>query len=47
MHRNFFGAQIHSFEVDLTPPDCVPEIGPEQGDFRSMFIRGRAGSARG
>eukprot|EP00891_Asterochloris_glomerata_P009559 jgi/Astpho2/9559/e_gw1.00146.138.1_t len=42
VHRNFFGAQIHSFEVDLTPPDCLPEIGPEQGDFRAMFIRAPA-----
>ena len=42
MRRNFFGAQIHSFETRLTRPDDFPVVGPVQGDFRALFIRAPA-----
>ena len=39
MHRNFFGAQIHSFETNLPSPPCLPSGEPH---FRAMFIRAPA-----
>lgn len=42
VHRNFFGAQINSFETKLSPPDCLPQAGPTTGDFRAVFIRAPA-----
>ncbi|KAI3844527.1 hypothetical protein MKX03_006912 [Papaver bracteatum] len=41
VHRNFFGSQIQSFEVDLS----VPELSAQEGglpSFRGVFIRAPA-----
>lgn len=38
--RNFFGAQINSFETDLTPPAAMPDR--ETGPCRALFIRAPA-----
>jgi 5'-phosphate synthase pdxT subunit len=42
VHRNFFGAQINSFETELPAPRNLPafQSGPE--GFRAMFIRAPA-----
>ena len=42
VHRNFFGAQINSFETELPAPDCLPAIGPVTGGVRAVFIRAPA-----
>ena len=42
VHRNFFGAQINSFETRLPAPECLPKAGPVEGDFRAVFIRAPA-----
>lgn len=39
--RNFFGAQINSFETQLPAPTCVKDYGGTD-DFRAMFIRAPA-----
>ena len=39
VHRNFFGAQINSFETLLPAPECLPSDGQHEGPFRAMFIR--------
>lgn len=38
VQRNFFGAQINSFETQLPLPSCLNEFG-EQPTFRAVFIR--------
>jgi len=38
--RNFFGAQINSFEADIPAPAVLP--GADQGPCRSIFIRAPA-----
>ena len=40
--RNFFGAQINSFETSLPAPKTFPVCGPVSGPFRAMFIRAPA-----
>lgn len=40
MQRNFFGAQINSFETQLPAPPCLPDA--EAGPFRAVFIRAPA-----
>lgn len=40
VQRNFFGAQINSFETQLPAPPCLP--GVEAGPFRAVFIRAPA-----
>ncbi|KAL6778603.1 Pyridoxal biosynthesis protein PDX2 [Auxenochlorella protothecoides] len=43
--RNFFGAQIHSFETRLTAPECLlhaPTAVAGQPTFRALFIRAPA-----
>jgi 5'-phosphate synthase pdxT subunit len=47
VHRNFFGAQINSFEAALPAPGCLPRgaAGAADADaatFRAMFIRAPA-----
>lgn len=42
VHRNFFGAQINSFETSLPAPPCLPDDGASSGPFRAMFIRAPA-----
>ncbi|GIL43064.1 hypothetical protein Vafri_852 [Volvox africanus] len=44
--RNFFGAQINSFETRLPAPDCVKSFGSTD-DFRAVFIRAPAVLAAG
>lgn len=39
VHRNFFGAQINSFETMLPAPACLPSDGQHDGPFRAVFIR--------
>ncbi|KAG2499297.1 hypothetical protein HYH03_002875 [Edaphochlamys debaryana] len=39
--RNFFGAQINSFETRLAAPECVKSFGSTD-DFRAVFIRAPA-----
>jgi 5'-phosphate synthase pdxT subunit len=39
VHRNFFGAQINSFETMLPAPACLPSDGAHEGPFRAVFIR--------
>lgn len=39
VHRNFFGAQINSFETLLPAPACLPSDGQHEGPFRAFFIR--------
>ena len=39
VHRNFFGAQINSFETLLPAPACLPSDGQHEGPFRAVFIR--------
>lgn len=39
--RNFFGAQINSFETRLQAPECVKSFGGSE-DFRAVFIRAPA-----
>ncbi len=39
VHRNFFGAQINSFETMLPAPACLPSDGQHEGPFRAVFIR--------
>jgi len=39
VHRNFFGAQINSFETMLPAPECLPSDGQHEGPFRAVFIR--------
>eukprot|EP00884_Botryococcus_braunii_P001335 jgi/Botrbrau1/11201/Bobra.0214s0025.1 len=41
--RNFFGAQINSFETQLPAPACLPpEADGSAPDFRAIFIRAPA-----
>ncbi len=40
VQRNFFGAQVNSFETHLPPPACLPDA--HAGPFRAMFIRAPA-----
>ncbi len=48
VHRNFFGAQINSFETQLPAPACLGEDGEAAADgaapgtFRAVFIRAPA-----
>jgi hypothetical protein len=43
VHRNFFGAQINSFETLLPAPACLPRGGGEDpAAFRAVFIRAPA-----
>lgn len=42
VHRNFFGAQINSFETQLKSPECLPSDGIHEGPFRAVFIRAPA-----
>jgi len=42
VHRNFFGAQINSFETQLPAPACLPADGAHEGPFRAVFIRAPA-----
>ncbi|GAB4813000.1 hypothetical protein N2152v2_000046 [Parachlorella kessleri] len=46
VHRNFFGAQINSFETQLPAPACLGSDGCEAAaavdTFRAMFIRAPA-----
>ena len=47
VHRNFFGAQINSFETQLPAPTCLGSDGCEADaaaadTFRAMFIRAPA-----
>lgn len=42
VHRNFFGAQINSFETQLPAPSCLPSDGHHDGPFRAVFIRAPA-----
>lgn len=46
VHRNFFGAQINSFESQLPAPDCLKKEGQElskdEETFRAVFIRAPA-----
>jgi 5'-phosphate synthase pdxT subunit len=44
VHRNFFGAQINSFEAALPAPACLPADGdhPAGAPFRALFIRAPA-----
>ncbi|KAG2442910.1 hypothetical protein HXX76_002986 [Chlamydomonas incerta] len=44
--RNFFGAQINSFETRLPAPECVKSHGSTD-DFRAVFIRAPAVLAAG
>ena len=39
VHRNFFGAQINSFETMLPAPACLPSDASHSGPFRAVFIR--------
>ncbi|MEW5303616.1 MAG: hypothetical protein WDW38_008990 [Sanguina aurantia] len=39
--RNFFGAQINSFETQLTTPECLTQFGGGS-TFRALFIRAPA-----
>ncbi|GFR41281.1 hypothetical protein Agub_g1956 [Astrephomene gubernaculifera] len=39
--RNFFGAQINSFETRLPAPECIRSFGSTD-DFRAVFIRAPA-----
>ncbi|GAX77451.1 hypothetical protein CEUSTIGMA_g4895.t1 [Chlamydomonas eustigma] len=39
--RNFFGAQINSFETQLDAPECIKQYGGPS-DFRALFIRAPA-----
>lgn len=39
--RNFFGAQVDSFETKLPAPECVKQYGGPD-DFRAVFIRAPA-----
>jgi 5'-phosphate synthase pdxT subunit len=41
VHRNFFGAQINSFEAMLPTPACIAREG-EDPAFRAVFIRAPA-----
>lgn len=41
VHRNFFGAQINSFESQLPTPECLKREGEEE-TFRAVFIRAPA-----
>ena len=41
VHRNFFGAQINSFEAQLPVPPCLAEQGGDS-TVRSVFIRAPA-----
>lgn len=43
VHRNFFGAQINSFETMLDTPECLKALS-EEGDssYRAVFIRAPA-----
>jgi len=40
VHRNFFGAQVNSFEMMMPPPECLQEYGSDR--FRAVFIRAPA-----
>lgn len=40
VHRNFFGAQIESFETEMAVPKCLQQYGSKP--FRAVFIRAPA-----
>lgn len=42
VQRNFFGAQINSFETQLPAPACLPAADGEGPTFRAVFIRAPA-----
>lgn len=42
VHRNFFGAQINSFETELPVPEGMPAFQAGPPGFRAMFIRAPA-----
>lgn len=42
VQRNYFGAQIHSFEATVTAPSCLQDVGSHKGDFKAVFIRAPA-----
>ena len=46
VHRNFFGAQINSFEASLSTPSCLASIQDSDGSmadtYRAIFIRAPA-----
>ncbi|KAK9824162.1 hypothetical protein WJX72_008190 [[Myrmecia] bisecta] len=42
VQRNFFGAQINSFETQLPAPPCLLQYGADRDTFRAMFIRAPA-----
>ena len=42
VHRNFFGAQINSFEAELPVPQALKAFQSGPQGFRAMFIRAPA-----
>ena len=42
VQRNFFGAQINSFEARLAAPACLPRGSDASDTFRAVFIRAPA-----
>ncbi|EFN57206.1 hypothetical protein CHLNCDRAFT_11969, partial [Chlorella variabilis] len=42
VQRNFFGAQINSFETQLPAPACLPRSADPSETFRALFIRAPA-----
>ncbi|PRW33817.1 putative pyridoxal 5 -phosphate synthase subunit PDX2 [Chlorella sorokiniana] len=42
VQRNFFGAQINSFETQLPAPACLPRETDASNTFRAVFIRAPA-----
>ncbi|KAL4446745.1 hypothetical protein ABPG77_007989 [Micractinium sp. CCAP 211/92] len=42
VQRNFFGAQINSFETQLPAPQCLPRSTDASDTFRAVFIRAPA-----
>ncbi|KAL4425424.1 hypothetical protein ABPG75_009440 [Micractinium tetrahymenae] len=42
VQRNFFGAQINSFETQLPAPPCLPRSSDASDTFRAVFIRAPA-----
>lgn len=42
VQRNFFGAQINSFETQLPAPQCLPRGSDASDTFRAVFIRAPA-----
>lgn len=42
VQRNYFGAQINSFETQLPAPPCLPRSSDAADTFRAVFIRAPA-----